>query len=125
LTRAYVRVTLTPMTQLHCSFCGKSEHEVAKLCAGPGGIHICDECVEACRLVMAGEDTPGLNRAFDPATWPTERLLQIIRPINATADGYRNHLQSIVDNLRAREVSWAAIAEQLGVSRQAAWERFS
>ena len=113
------------MTQLiHCSFCGKSEHEVGKLCAGPGGIHICDECVDACQVLMAG-GAPGINRAFDPATWPTERLLALIQPLNMTADGHRNHLQSIVDNLRGRKVSWAAIAEKLGVSRQAAWERFS
>jgi hypothetical protein len=112
------------MAQLHCSFCGKSEHEVAKLCAGPGGIHICDECVAACQLLMAGE-APGADRAFDPATWPTERLTALLKPLDQTAEGHRAHLQAIVDNLRAREVSWAAIAGELGVSRQAAWERFS
>ena len=109
---------------LHCSFCGKSEHEIAKLVAGPGGIHICDECVAVCQVVMAG-DTPGMARGFDPANWPTERLLALVEPLSATAEAHRNHLQSVVDNLRTREVSWAAIAEKLGVSRQAAWERFS
>jgi hypothetical protein len=108
---------------LHCSFCGKSEHEVKKLVAGPSA-HICDGCVEICRVVIAG-DTPGMARGFDPATWPTERLLTLVEPLNRTADGHREHLQSVVDQLRSREVSWAAIAEKLGVSRQAAWERFS
>jgi len=37
----------------------------------------------------------------------------------------RQFLQGLVDTLRKREVSWAVIAEQLGVSRQSAWERFS
>jgi hypothetical protein len=36
-----------------------------------------------------------------------------------------NGLQDTVDALREREVSWAVIREALGVSRQAAWDRFS
>ena len=32
---------------LHCTFCGKSQHEVRKLIAGPT-VFICDECVELC-----------------------------------------------------------------------------
>ena len=32
---------------LYCSFCGKSQHEVKKLIAGPT-VFICDECVELC-----------------------------------------------------------------------------
>jgi hypothetical protein len=38
-------------TRLHCSFCGKSEHEVAKLVAGPN-VFICDACVAICVDVM-------------------------------------------------------------------------
>ncbi|HTX50354.1 MAG TPA: ClpX C4-type zinc finger protein, partial [Caulobacteraceae bacterium] len=33
-----------PVGPLHCSFCLKSQHEVAKLIAGPGNLYICDEC---------------------------------------------------------------------------------
>jgi ATP-dependent Clp protease ATP-binding subunit ClpX len=33
---------------LYCSFCGKSQHEVRKLIAGPS-VFICDECVELCK----------------------------------------------------------------------------
>ena len=36
-----------------------------------------------------------------------------------------NQLQTVVEELRGREVSWARIGEALGVSRQSAWERFS
>ena len=32
---------------LYCSFCGKSQHEVRKLIAGPS-VFVCDECVELC-----------------------------------------------------------------------------
>jgi biotin operon repressor len=34
-------------------------------------------------------------------------------------------LQTVVEELRGREVSWARIGEALGISRQSAWERFS
>jgi len=108
--------------RLCCSFCGKSEHEVAKLAAGPGGLHICDECVSVCRLIMEGDIA--LAREFDPAAWPTERLLGVLGPLNATAEAHRNHLANVVDVLRSRNVSWAKIAAPLGVSRQSAWERF-
>lgn len=40
---------------LHCSFCGKSQHEVKKLIRGPG-VFICDECIEACNDITHGED---------------------------------------------------------------------
>ncbi len=112
------------MRKLHCSFCGKSEDEIQKLAAGPSAIFICDECVEACRAIMHG-DGPGVSRAFDARTWPKERLLAVLEPVSATTDAYRDHLQTIVDALRAQDVSWGAIAKALGVSRQTAWERFS
>lgn len=110
--------------KLHCSFCGKSEDEVQKLAAGPGGIHICNECVAVCQTIMEGEGA-GISRAFDPQTWPKERLLALLSPLNATAEAHRAHLQTVVDTLRAQDVSWAAIARSLGISRQTAWERFS
>jgi hypothetical protein len=109
---------------LHCSFCGKSQHEVAKLVAGPGSIHICDECVALCNHYMGGGEL--LDTGFLPmAKWSSEKLLGLLEPTNFTVDGYREYLQSMVDELRGREVSWAAIGKALGVSRQAAWERFT
>ncbi|WP_439650083.1 ClpX C4-type zinc finger protein [Gymnodinialimonas mytili] len=111
------------MRHLHCSFCGKSDQEIAKLAAGPGGLHICNECVEVCQVMMSGADVP--PDSFDPTTWPTDRLLGALAALDATADSYREHLARAVDALRAREVSWAKIAAPLGISRQSAWERFS
>jgi len=43
-----------PVQTLHCSFCGKSQHEVKKLIAGPK-VHICDECVDICIEVLGEE----------------------------------------------------------------------
>jgi ATP-dependent Clp protease ATP-binding subunit ClpX len=39
---------------LYCSFCGKSQHEVKKLIAGPS-VFICDECIELCNEIIADE----------------------------------------------------------------------
>ena len=36
---------------MHCSFCGKSQHEVRKLIAGPE-VFICDECVAICNKIL-------------------------------------------------------------------------
>jgi ATP-dependent Clp protease ATP-binding subunit ClpX len=110
---------------LHCSFCGKSQHQVEKLIAGPGNF-ICNECVGLCDKVLAGEPMPGEAYAgFKPLERATDELLSLLPSVSFQADANRNYLQSIVDTLRKREVSWAVIAEQLGVSRQSAWERFS
>ena len=111
------------MPRRTCSFCGKSDKDVDKLAAGPGGLHICNECVEACQLFMQGASVP--PKEFDPHTWPTDRLLGALQGLDATANAYRAHLADAVDALRDRKVSWAKIAEPLGISRQAAWERFS
>jgi len=39
---------------LYCSFCGKSQHEVRKLIAGPS-VYVCDECVELCNDIIREE----------------------------------------------------------------------
>ena len=46
-----------------CSFCGKDQNKVRKMVAGPGGVFICDECVELCSDIMFGDETstPQLN----------------------------------------------------------------
>lgn len=108
----------------YCSFCLKSQHEVEKLVAGPGNIFICDGCVGLCQVWMDGR-TPDASVYEDPATFPTERLLAQLPSLDATIKGKQTQIQWVVDQLRGREVSWALIGEALGVSRQAAWERFS
>src|SRR5215471_13932779 len=40
-----------------CSFCGKSQDQVQRLIAGPGGVYICDECVDLCSGII-GEQQP-------------------------------------------------------------------
>lgn len=113
-----------PADPIHCSFCLKSQHEVAKLVAGPHSVFICDECVALAQEWMAGR-TPDLSGLVPPEALPTERLLAQLKPVDQTLKGKKGQLRWLVDTLRARKVSWAAIGAALGVSRQAAWERFS
>jgi transcription elongation factor Elf1 len=108
---------------LHCSFCGKSQVEVAKLIAGPF-VFICNECVAMCDDIVAERPVPD-NGYTKPLERPTEQLLSLMGSVNFAADASRDFLQQVVDTLRSREVSWADIGQGLGVSRQSAWERFS
>jgi hypothetical protein len=112
-----------PPKILYCSFCFKSQHEVRKLISGPGGIFICDECVDLCNQIIA--DRPLNSTPSTPEKLPTERLLERLGPIEETVQGKGNQLQAVVEVLRARKVSWAQIGAALGISRQSAWERFT
>ena len=49
---------------LYCSFCGKSQHEVRKLIAGPN-VFVCNECVELCMDIIREEDKTQLVRGED------------------------------------------------------------
>src|SRR6202021_1471331 len=49
---------------LYCSFCGKSQHEVRKLIAGPT-VFICDECVELCMDIVGEENKYLLRKSGD------------------------------------------------------------
>lgn len=40
---------------LYCTFCGKSEHEIRKLIAGPSSIYICNECIRLCNDILKEE----------------------------------------------------------------------
>ena len=42
-------------TTYRCSFCGKSQDQVQRLIAGPGGVYICDECIDLCREIIGEE----------------------------------------------------------------------
>ena len=104
-----------------CSFCLKPKDAVAKLVAGPG-VYICNECVELCGLIIAEDPAPrvgGWDEQPDDALLANlERHQVIVSQVDAA-------LHNQVGMLRARGVSWTRIGEALGVSKQAAWERFS
>jgi len=56
---------------LYCSFCGKSQHEVRKLIAGPT-VFICDECVELCMDIIREENKNTLVKSRDGVPTPQE-----------------------------------------------------
>ncbi|MEL7138218.1 MAG: ATP-dependent Clp protease ATP-binding subunit ClpX [Pseudomonadota bacterium] len=56
---------------LYCSFCGKSQHEVRKLIAGPT-VFICDECVELCMDIIREETKNNLVKSADGVPTPRE-----------------------------------------------------
>jgi ATP-dependent Clp protease ATP-binding subunit ClpX len=54
---------------LYCSFCGKSQHEVRKLIAGPS-VYICDECVDLCNDIIS-EEIREISPRRDDRSLPT------------------------------------------------------
>jgi len=106
--------------KLKCSFCGKSDREVTRLIGGPG-VYICDACVGVCNKIL--EATPVPFPGWQGMT--DDQLLAALKIAKATVDATRAVLQAQIEELRRREMSWDTIGNALGISRQAAWERFS
>src|SRR5258707_13165020 len=57
---------------LYCSFCGKSQHEVRKLIAGPS-VFICDECIELCNDIIREESASDKGGKGAKSDLPTPR----------------------------------------------------
>ena len=55
-----------------CSFCSKDQSKVRKMVAGPGGVFICDECVELCSDIMFGEEGSLSHLSLDNLPKPVE-----------------------------------------------------
>ena len=117
--------TLAPgaarLETLYCSFCRKDKDSVAKLVAGPG-VYICNECVDLCNLIIA-EKPAGEFGAWHEC--PDDELLASLARVQAVVSQADAAVHDYVDVLRDRGISWTRIGEALGVSKQAAWERFS
>jgi ATP-dependent Clp protease ATP-binding subunit ClpX len=79
---------------LYCSFCGKSQHEVRKLIAGPS-VFICDECVELCNDIIREEMHESGEKSSDSLPRPHE--------INKTLDQY------VIGQQRAKKVLSVAV----------------
>lgn len=110
-----------PKRKLRCSFCKKSETQVARLIGGAAGGYICEDCVGVCNKILDAAPSP--FKSWDDLT--DEQLLTSIKASEASVAALHSLIRAQVAALRKREVSWTAIGKVLGVSRQAAWERFS
>jgi len=80
---------------LYCSFCGKSQHEVRKLIAGPS-VFVCDECVELCNDIISEE-------VEEKAGGLGESKLPTPREINEILDEY------VVGQPRAKKILSVAV----------------
>ena len=61
-----------PEKLLYCSFCGKSQHEVKKLIAGPS-VFICDECIELCNDIVRDEVASEMGESKGKSELPTPK----------------------------------------------------
>jgi DNA-binding CsgD family transcriptional regulator len=105
---------------LYCSFCGKSQHDVRKLIAGPL-VYICDECVQLCTDVVKDEDTlrETTTRASVSLTPREERVLRMRFGIGMNTDHTLEEVgkQFSVDRERVRQIEAKALRKLKQPSR--------
>ncbi|MCP5405420.1 MAG: ATP-dependent Clp protease ATP-binding subunit ClpX [Pseudomonadaceae bacterium] len=87
---------------LYCSFCGKSQHEVRKLIAGPT-VFICDECVRLCMDIVREEEAAGAAPAAGNSKVGKEGELPTPAEINAVLDDY------VIGQFRAKRTLSVAV----------------
>ncbi|MDX8391107.1 MAG: ATP-dependent Clp protease ATP-binding subunit ClpX [Mariprofundaceae bacterium] len=94
---------------LYCSFCGKSQHDVKKLIAGPT-VFICDECIELCNEIIqeeasvdapAGKDEDGIPRPADIKAFLDEYVIGQEQPKRMLAVAVYNHYKRIDHNKKS------------------------
>ncbi len=124
--------------KLACSFCGERACDVEALVAAGAG-RICAKCANACVTAMTPRSStpekpcvraipvtpPAQNPCEQPLKTDTVSLLERLNVAQTTMDANRDAVQDHVRELRHRKTSWAKIGDSLGISRQAAWQRFS
>jgi ATP-dependent Clp protease ATP-binding subunit ClpX len=62
-------------TTYRCSFCGKSQDQVQRLIAGPGGVYICDECIDLCREIIEEEQATIAKPRLQTGKIPTPKKI--------------------------------------------------
>lgn len=112
-------------TKWSCSFCGTRGSADTRFAGGLGAL-MCLDCLDSFSTAFAAPENSG--RRF--IGWHVDdlqngELLARLPLISATDAQVDRHLRDSVGQIRARHISYAEIGKALGVSRQAAWERFS
>ena len=107
-----------------CSFCGENGSRERRLAGGLGAM-ICVPCVERFHALVAPPAAP--PESSDPPwdAMSNAELLGQLPKIMRTSDQVDRVAAEWVSLIRDRGESWTAIGQALGVTRQAAWERFS
>ncbi|MEO0382632.1 MAG: ClpX C4-type zinc finger protein [Pseudomonadota bacterium] len=111
---------------LTCSFCGKTADETGALLAGPE-VNICDNCIAVGARTIETRDAleKPIPTAAELCSTEDETLLSQTAATSALVDRSRDKLQLEIGELRRRGIGWHVIAISLGISHQAAEERFS
>ncbi|GAC1623771.1 MAG: ATP-dependent Clp protease ATP-binding subunit ClpX [Chloroflexota bacterium] len=86
-----------PRVQYRCSFCGKSQEQVHRLIAGPGGVYICDECIDLCQEIIAEEQSTPTAQRLQITKVPTPK--RIMEQLN----------QYVIGQERAKKVLSVAV----------------
>jgi hypothetical protein len=108
-----------------CSFCLRSREETGLLVGAPTAA-ICRACA-AGALVLFEESPSRAQRPLPASPWEAltdDQLLERIPQVAQAREQVEDHLRRWVGVARDRGISWAAIGQCLGMSRQSAWERF-
>lgn len=110
-----------------CSFCGERGGPGTDLrLVGGLGAQVCERCVDDFHALL--HDKPAWESVTGQMPWDRmtdAELLATLPMILASAEQNTGFAHEWVDMLRTRNISWAEIGRVLGVSRQAAWERFA
>lgn len=107
-----------------CSFCGRDGSDERRLVGGLGAL-ICHECVDRFHSLAHASDAPATSERPPWDALSNAELLAQLPRIMTTADQVDRFATEWVSLIRDRGESWTAVGEALGVTRQAAWERFS
>jgi hypothetical protein len=129
-----------PHTTLYCTFCGKSQHDVRTLIAGPSS-YICDECVEVCNDVIDDKDDQsvftlmtsdedGGRQACSAASahlggQSTEEVVAFVERSRRRAQRYRVALRLIEEVLAMREGAALVDGDVLAAPRFSRWKDMS
>lgn len=107
-----------------CSFCGEPGTSKRRLAGGLGAM-ICFECLESYyeHSRSAARVTKATSSVWEDMS--DAQLLATLPLILRSAQQNADFAAEWVELIRSRKISWAEIGKVLGVSRQAAWERFA
>ncbi|GCE10477.1 ATP-dependent Clp protease ATP-binding subunit ClpX [Tengunoibacter tsumagoiensis] len=96
-------------TTYRCSFCGKSQDQVQRLIAGPGGVYICDECIDLCREIIEEEQATVAKPRLQTGKLPTPKKI------------YEQLSQYVIGQERAKKTLSVAVYnhyKRIGVGNQ-------
>jgi ATP-dependent Clp protease ATP-binding subunit ClpX len=98
---------------LYCSFCGKSQHEVRKLIAGPT-VFICDECVELCMDIIREENKSSMVKSREGVPTPQEIMAVLDDYVIGQKDAKRvlsvavhNHYKRLAHQSKSNDIELA------------------